>query len=149
MWGRLYQYSQSGVRMWEADITDVPGVSESYWGRLAVSTDGRVYNTDYYNNQILVYSRDGVYSQSIPTEGRPYGIAIDITNQWLLVGYAWPCSPCNVDLYHVNGSFIQHVLQMPTNVYSLAMYNNSRLVVGTWRGLYLYNIEAVLLSLTN
>ena len=145
---RLYQYSQSGVRMWEADITAVPGVSWSSAGKLAVSTDGRVYHADGYNNQILVYSRDGVYSQSIPTEGRPYGIAIDITNQWLLVGYAG-CSPCNVDLYHVNGSFIQHVLQMPDSVYSLAMYNNSRLVVGTNTGLYLYNIEAVLLSLTN
>ena len=145
---RLYQYSLNGTLMWEADLTAIPGVSESKYGMLAVSTDGWVYHTDQYSHQVLVYSRDGMYNGSISTWYKPHGIAVDITNQWLLVGYAG-CSPCNVDLYHVNGSFIQHVLQMPDRVSSLAMYNNSRLVVGTWRGLYLYNIEAVSLSLTN
>ena len=143
MYNKLLQYELDGSLTWQADLTAVPGISYSAWGRMVSSTNGFVYQADYGNDQIFVYSMDGNYIHSIPTGRNLYTICIDSTNQWLLVGNI-DCSPCDVDMYDTNGTYIRSVLQVPGDIFSLAMYSDRLLAVGLYRGLYLYNLNALL-----
>ena len=143
MYNKLLQYELDGSLTWQVDLRAVPGISSNIWGRMVASANGFLYHTDYVNDQILVYSIDGNYIHSIPTGTSPVGICIDSTNQWLLVGYV-ECLPCDVDMYDINGTYIRSVLQVPDYIDSLAMYSDRLLAVGTYRGLYLYNLNAVL-----
>ena len=82
----MLQYDINGKQVWVRYLTDIPGVSRSSYGRLAISTNGYIYHTDLDNKKIHVYSMTGTYMSSIQTGTKPWGICIDTSNQWLLVG---------------------------------------------------------------
>ena len=125
---------------------------------IAVSPAGKIYVADLLTDCFYEYTSHGVLANIIALYNRdnigPYGFSIDSTGTWLVyneVRHFKKNSVTNVEfsrsqkIFKLNiKSGVRHlIIEGPPTVFSIDIYQNKYLVLGTWHGLSLYDVSNI------